>query len=57
LWSDEEVRRTLIERGRNNVSRFTWRRTARHFRAWYRTIGGRALTEEDRSLLAAKPML
>jgi hypothetical protein len=57
LWSDEGLRRTLVERGRVNVSRFTWRRTARHFRAWYRKIGGRTLTEEDRGLLAATPML
>src|SRR4051812_33670582 len=57
LWSDEALRRTLVERGRVNVSRFTWRRTARHFRAWYRKIGGRALTAEDRKMLAARPML
>jgi glycosyltransferase involved in cell wall biosynthesis len=57
LWSDEGLRQTLAERGRSNVSRFTWRRTARHFRAWYRKIGRRVLTDEDRALLTAKPML
>jgi glycosyltransferase involved in cell wall biosynthesis len=57
LWTDDTLRQTLIARGKQNVSRFTWARTARHFRAWYRKIGGRELTPEDRAFLSAQPML
>ena len=55
LWTDEELRRTLAARGRTNVARFSWERTARTYRALYRDIGGRALDEDDRELLAAPP--
>jgi glycosyltransferase involved in cell wall biosynthesis len=57
LWTDENLRQILIARGKQNVSRFTWSRTARHFRAHYRKLANRPLTEEDRALLSAKPML
>jgi glycosyltransferase involved in cell wall biosynthesis len=57
LWTDDALRQSLIQRGKQNVSRFTWARTARHFRAWYRKIGGRELTPEDRAFLSAQPML
>jgi glycosyltransferase involved in cell wall biosynthesis len=57
LWTDQGLRRTLAERGRANVARFTWARTARHFRAWYRKLGARALTAEDRHLLEAPPAI
>ena len=55
LWTDADLRRTLAERGRARVSRFTWDRTARHFRALYRQIAKRPLTDEDRHLLTAEP--
>lgn len=51
LWTDEDLRETLVERGEKNVSRFTWERTARMFRAHYRRIAERSLTEEDYTLL------
>jgi glycosyltransferase involved in cell wall biosynthesis len=57
LWHDETLRRTLIERGRANVARFTWDRTARHLRAWYRRLGGRPLTDQDRAMLEAAPLI
>jgi glycosyltransferase involved in cell wall biosynthesis len=57
LWTDAELRSTLAERGTENVSRFTWERTARHFRAHYRRIAGRALSDEDHALLSAPPLL
>jgi len=57
LWTDEKLRRTLVERGKRRVSRFTWDRTARMFRAHYRRLANRPLTEEDRSLLASPPLL
>jgi glycosyltransferase involved in cell wall biosynthesis len=53
LWSDAGLRRTLVERGRGRSAAFSWDRTARLFRAHYRRIGGRSLTDEDRILLAA----
>ncbi len=54
LWKDEWLRQTLVERGRQNVARFSWDRTARLFRAHYRRIAGRGVTEEDRVLLCEK---
>lgn len=57
LATDEDLRRTLIARGRESVARFRWDRSARHFRAHYRRLTGRELTGEDRALLAAPPML
>jgi glycosyltransferase involved in cell wall biosynthesis len=55
LWTDEDLRRTLAERGRKRGELFSWDRTARLFRAHYRRIAGRTLAEEDRILLAAPP--
>jgi glycosyltransferase involved in cell wall biosynthesis len=55
IWSDDELRRTLGERGRARSELFSWDHTARLFRAHYRRIGGRTLAEEDRILLAAPP--
>jgi glycosyltransferase involved in cell wall biosynthesis len=51
LWTDETLRDRLVERAHKNVSRLSWERTARIFRAHYRRIAGRALTEEDTRLL------
>ena len=47
LWTDEQLRIDLVTRGYENVSRFSWDRTARHFRAHYRRLAGRTLTDED----------
>jgi glycosyltransferase involved in cell wall biosynthesis len=52
LWTDETLRATLIERGKKQVARFSWTRTAKIFRAHYRRIGQRFLNEEDRALVA-----
>ncbi len=57
LWTDPGLRATLVERGRVRVSSLSWERTARHFRALYRQISGRGLTEEDRDFIAARPFL
>ena len=51
LWTDGALRAVLADRGLENVSRFSWERTARIFRAHYRRLGNRRLTEEDRELL------
>lgn len=55
LWTDEGLRRKLSKRGREKVATFTWNRTARIFRAHYRRIAGKTLTDEDRALLTAPP--
>jgi glycosyltransferase involved in cell wall biosynthesis len=47
LWTDADLRATLVERGRQNVSRFSWDRTARAFRAHYRRVCGREVSTED----------
>lgn len=57
LWTDAALREALAQRGRRRVDRFTWERTARHFRAHYRRIASRPLEEEDRELLSAPPLL
>ena len=54
LWSDGELRATLAERGRANVSRVSWDRVARTFRAHYRRLAGRPLEVEDVALLDRK---
>jgi glycosyltransferase involved in cell wall biosynthesis len=52
LWTDEGLRAELAEAGRRRGELFTFDRTARLFRAHYRRLGGRPLSEEDRILLA-----
>jgi glycosyltransferase involved in cell wall biosynthesis len=41
LWTDEALRARLTERGRNNVARFSWNRTAKLYRSLYRYIANR----------------
>lgn len=53
LWVNEALRRTLARQGMARARLFSWERTAKIFRAHYRRITGRLLTEEDRALLAA----
>ena len=50
LWQDEELRDRLVRRGRARVAHLSWDRTARIFRAHYRRLGGRTLSEEDLDL-------
>ena len=57
LWTDGNLRKTFAQRGRERVAQFSWDKTARHFRAHYRRIGGRPLTEEDRQFITAEPLL
>ena len=55
LWSDAELRADLAAKGRERGALFSFDRTARLFRAHYRRLGHRPLSEEDRILLAAPP--
>lgn len=57
LWTDDALREDLVQRGRRNVARFSWQRTARIFRAYYRRLAGRSLTAEDQVLLETQPLL
>jgi glycosyltransferase involved in cell wall biosynthesis len=52
LWTDQGLRDELAERGRRRAAEFSWDRTARLFRAHYRSLAGKRLPEEDRILLA-----
>jgi glycosyltransferase involved in cell wall biosynthesis len=53
LWTDPALCDQLVERGRLKVAKYDWVRTARIFRAHYRRIAERHLTDEDVALLAA----
>jgi glycosyltransferase involved in cell wall biosynthesis len=55
LWSDPGLREQLRERGAKRAAEFSFDHTARLFRAHYRQIADRELTEEDRMLLASPP--
>ena len=55
LWTDEELRASLVRRGRDRARQFDWRTTAEIYRALYRQIAGRTLSARDRQLLAAPP--
>ncbi len=51
MTMDEDLRRSLVVRGRERVRRYSWERSARAHRALYRMIAGRVLSDEDRALL------
>jgi glycosyltransferase involved in cell wall biosynthesis len=51
LWTEVDLRKSLSEKGIAQASQFSWDRTARIFRAHYRRLAGRPLTEEDALLL------
>lgn len=55
LWTDGELRDSLRERGWKRAAEFSFDHTARLFRAHYRQVGHRSLSEEDRILLARPP--
>jgi glycosyltransferase involved in cell wall biosynthesis len=55
LWTDAELRASLRERGKRRSNALSIDHTARLFRAHYRQVGHRPLSEEDRNLLASPP--
>ncbi len=57
LWLDDKLREKLSIKGKLNVNGFTWERTCRHFRAYYRKILGVELSEEDQDIINAMPIL
>jgi glycosyltransferase involved in cell wall biosynthesis len=57
LWTNQQTRTALVERGRSRVQSYGLERAARHFRAHYRRILGVPLSEEDRNVLKASPLM
>jgi glycosyltransferase involved in cell wall biosynthesis len=53
VTEDRKLRIELIAAGRRRVEDFTWHRTAKHFRAIYRSVARRPLTDEDKQFLTA----
>ena len=51
IWTEDELRRELAQRGRRRAAAFSWTETARKLRALYRSVGGQELTERDRDVL------
>jgi glycosyltransferase involved in cell wall biosynthesis len=51
LWKDEDLRKSLSEKGLDQASCFSWERTARIFRAHYRMLAGAPMSEEDAHLV------
>ena len=52
LWTDAELRASLIKRGRRRAAELSFERAAMTFRAHYRRIAGRRLGDQDRGLIA-----
>jgi glycosyltransferase involved in cell wall biosynthesis len=50
--TDSGLCNTLRQRGRERVEMFSWERTAKAYRALYRKVAGRRLSEEDEWLLS-----
>jgi len=57
LWTDEGLRHSLAEKGRARSRDFSWHHTAKIFRAHYRRLCGRLLTDDDHALLAAPSLV
>jgi glycosyltransferase involved in cell wall biosynthesis len=51
MATDKNLRDELREKGRTRLLDFSWERTAKAYRAVYRRVANRPLSEEDRSLL------
>lgn len=57
LWSNDDTRRSLVERGRLRSALFTWEETTRGMRAVYRSVAGAELDDEDRKRLVTPPLV
>ncbi len=51
LAADSVLRDSLVRKGKNRLKDFSWERTAKAYRALYRRLARRPMTEEDRHLL------
>lgn len=52
LWQDDGLRKEMVQRGTLTVSKYSWKQTAKYFRAVYRELSGAGLTEEDLNYLS-----
>lgn len=57
LWTGDALREQLVLRGSERIRSFNWDKTARTFRAHYRKLALRSLSQEDLDLLAAPPQM
>jgi glycosyltransferase involved in cell wall biosynthesis len=51
LWVNSDLRASVVKLGHLAVSRYSWEKTALTFRAHYRRLAKRAMTNEDWSLI------
>jgi glycosyltransferase involved in cell wall biosynthesis len=51
LWTDAALREKLSAQGQRNAARFSWEKTARIFRAFYRLVSGKFYTKEDKLIV------
>jgi glycosyltransferase involved in cell wall biosynthesis len=51
LWTNDQLCMELSKRAMKVAERFSWEQTARIFRAFYRQLGRRLLTPDDRDLI------
>lgn len=51
LWTNDQLCLALSERAMRAANRFNWENTAKIFRAYYRQLGQRPLSSEDRDLI------
>lgn len=51
LVINDDFRESLAALGKQKVESYSWQRTARAYRALYRKVGGRPLSEEDQRIL------
>lgn len=57
VWTDESERSEMRRLGLARASQFSWERTARMFRAHYRRLTERGLTNEDLEILRAEALV
>lgn len=57
LWTDKRLQVQLVQRGKEQLKHFSWKETALRFRAQYRKLAHRELSEEDHMLLNAPSAL
>jgi glycosyltransferase involved in cell wall biosynthesis len=57
MRAEPDLRAELSEKGSSRISQFTWEQTARQYRALYRVLAGRPLSDEDRHLLVGEAEL
>jgi glycosyltransferase involved in cell wall biosynthesis len=52
IWTDPELRRDISKNGQKAVELFSWNKTAKIFRAYYRFLAAGTLGEEDAMLIS-----